>query len=93
MSPAKREFRLAVVVEVGFFPVTLVVAVIATGAVAAGMHVIYCMTAVAGFRQALVMFADMAGITTGFAMFPLEGKIRFVVIESDLVPGFFVVTV
>lgn len=73
-------------IESGFRPVTLIVAVRALLTVGAVMHVVKCMTAVTGDRCFRITLIDMAGITGCVLVFALQAEISFVVIKPDLRP-------
>ena len=73
-------------VEFGFRPVALIVAIGALLTIGAVMYVVKCMTAVTGDRCFRISLIDMAGITGCILVFTLQTEIRFIVIKPDLRP-------
>ena len=73
-------------VEAGFRPVALIVAVGAFLTVGAVMNVIKCMTAITGNRCPGITFIDVTGITGGIRVLALQAEISFIMVELDLVP-------
>ena len=77
-----------IMVEVGFTPFAFVVAVSAVCSVDAMVHVVKRVTAVAGGRRFLVALVDVAAIAGGVTVRAVQGEMRLVVIEAELLPAF-----
>jgi len=88
MLALQRKVGVPIVVEVGFTPFAFVVAVSAVCAVDAMVHVVKRVTAVAGGRRFLVALVDVAAIAGGVTVCAVQGEIRLVMIEAELLPAF-----
>jgi hypothetical protein len=88
MPALQGKVGVPIVVEVGFTPFAFVVAVSAVRTVDAMVHVVERVTAVAGARRFLVALVDVAAIAGGVTVRTVQGEIRLVMIEAELLPAF-----